>query len=421
MQRKTGRRPWRMPLSLTAAWLMLAASASAQGLSGETLALKDAIEAAWARQPEARSASQRRDAATAQRRVSEGWMPEPAVLETSWRTDRFTRNNGAREIEVGVAVPLWLPGERSRSQELADAEVAALDARQRGALWRTAGAVRETWWTVQMARQDVAAAHTRLSSADRLATDVSRRARAGDLARVDQHQADAAVAAAQAGLAIALAAQAQSLSALRSLVGAAVPANVEQLSVDSEAEPAAPVSIDAQHPAVAEWERRADASRRAQALARAQTRAHPELTLLTTRERGAVGERHEQSVTIGVRIPFGNDARNRGKVAGAAADFLEAEGALEIERDKLGADVQTARMRLAAVRTALQAHERRAQLARETRGFIEKSFRLGESDLPTRLRVELEAVEAERQALRARVEQAHAISSLRQALGLLPP
>ena len=61
-----------------------------------------------------------------------------------------------------------------------------------------------------------------------------------------------------------------------------------------------------------------------------------------------------------------------------------------------------------------------AQLARESRGFFDKSFRLGESDLPTRLRIEAEAADAERQAVRARIELAAAISAWRQALGLLP-
>lgn len=39
---------------------------------------------------------------------------------------------------------------------------------------------------------------------------------------------------------------------------------------------------------------------------------------------------------------------------------------------------------------------------------------------PTRLRVELEAAQAERQLARARIDAAAAISHLRQALGLLP-
>jgi outer membrane protein, heavy metal efflux system len=45
---------------------------------------------------------------------------------------------------------------------------------------------------------------------------------------------------------------------------------------------------------------------------------------------------------------------------------------------------------------------------------------LGETDLPTRLRIEAEASDAERQAARAQVDLAAAISAWRQALGLLP-
>jgi cobalt-zinc-cadmium efflux system outer membrane protein len=67
-----------------------------------------------------------------------------------------------------------------------------------------------------------------------------------------------------------------------------------------------------------------------------------------------------------------------------------------------------------------EAAERRAALARETRGFYDRAFRLGQADLPTRLRIELDAAEAERQAAQARIALAQALSSVRQALGLMP-
>ena len=93
---------------------------------------------------------------------------------------------------------------------------------------------------------------------------------------------------------------------------------------------------------------------------------------------------------------------------------------MALERARLAGEREAARARADAARTQLAATERRAQLARESRGFFDKSFRLGESDLPTRLRIEAEATEAERQAARSRIELAAAISAWRQALGLLP-
>ena len=87
-----------------------------------------------------------------------------------------------------------------------------------------------------------------------------------------------------------------------------------------------------------------------------------------------------------------------------------------------GVYARSAEMTLAfeSARAQMTAAEKRARLAQESRGFFEKSFRLGETDLPTRLRIELEATDAKRQAALARLDQAAAISSLRQALGLLP-
>ena len=91
-----------------------------------------------------------------------------------------------------------------------------------------------------------------------------------------------------------------------------------------------------------------------------------------------------------------------------------------IEQDRISAAIEGGHVRLNAVRSQVSAAERRAVLARETRGFFKKSFAAGETDLPTRLRIELEAFEAERQLARARVDEASAISQLRQSLGLLP-
>ena len=79
-----------------------------------------------------------------------------------------------------------------------------------------------------------------------------------------------------------------------------------------------------------------------------------------------------------------------------------------------------ARARLDSAQAQMTAADKRAQLARELRGFFQKSFQMGETDLSTRLRIELEAMEADRQATRSHVELAAVVSTWRQALGLLP-
>lgn len=399
------------------AWVaLMATGAGAQTPAPWTLG--QAYEAAWERQPEAAARNLRRDAADAARAAARSWTAEPAALELRSKTDRLNGNGGAREVEAGIAVPLWLPGERDRAGQLASAESSANEARLGAARLRTAAQVRDAWWAWQRAALEHELARERLANARQLAGDVARRVRAGDLARSDQSQAESAMAQAEAALAESAVSLLAARLAVRAVTGTSAP---EFGSSDAEAAPTVPPELaDASHPALVDLLARVEVSRKAADLAAVRRRANPELTVGTTRERGQFGESTQGSLTVGIRIPFGGGSRTDAKVANARADAVEAEGQAALERSRLLAEVDAARGRVDATRLQLEAAEKRARLARELRGFFEKSFRLGESDLPTRLRVELEAVEAERQAARTRIDAAAAISSLRQALGLLP-
>ena len=133
-----------------------------------------------------------------------------------------------------------------------------------------------------------------------------------------------------------------------------------------------------------------------------------------------MAEPFRQTFTIGIRWPLGAAAANRSKLASANADLLELESLEQQSSQSLRVELEASKQRVAAKSQQLDAAALRAKLANETRGFYEKSFRAGETDFPTRLRIELETTDAERQAARSRVEYAAAVSSLRQALGLLP-
>ncbi|MFN5166965.1 MAG: TolC family protein [Pseudomonadota bacterium] len=403
----------------TAADAAVVPAAGSTEVAASPLNLRQVFDAAWSRQPEAMALQARRDATRAKQTAAKAWTPEPAALEVSNRTDRLGSNQGAREVEVGIAVPLWLPGERGRSAALADAEVAAIESRAHAAQLRVAATVRDAWWQWQRARIEVATARAQLDSTRLIAADVARRTKAGDLARADQHQADGAVAGAEAAVAQAEAGLAAARQHLRALTGAAPALSGADDSL-AEPDPGASATEIEAHAALQELKDRAAVAQRSVELNATQSRANPELTLATTRDRGARGEASQQTITLGIRIPFGAGPRFDARSANARAEATEIQAQLALERERLAAERESARVRVEASRTQLMAAERRAQLARESRGFFDKSFRLGETDLPTRLRIEAEAAEAERQAARTRIELAAAISSWRQALGLLP-
>ena len=412
--------PIRIALSvMTLSGLVLTAQAqgtSAAALSG-SVSLKNVFDTAWQRQPEAHALQSRRDAAQAQAKAALMLSPEPPSLDISQRSDQMTGNNGSRETEVGIAIPIWLPGQRTASADLAQAEISLVERKLLASQLRLAASVRDAWWGWLRARIDAELASEQLANSQRLAADVAKRTSAGDLAKSDRHQAEGALAAAQAHAAQAQAASAAALAQVMSLTGRTAQADLT-VNAAAEATPSSVISVG--HPLLAELEDRITMAERTAQLISTQKRSNPELTVATTRGRGAFGDRYGQTVLIGIRVPFGSGPRYDARIATAQAEAIEVQSKLILERDQIQADQRGAASRLEAVKTQLVAAQRRAMLANESRGFFDKSFRLGETDLPTRLRIEAEAAEAARQAARSRIDLASAISALRQSLGLLP-
>jgi cobalt-zinc-cadmium efflux system outer membrane protein len=420
--------PIRFVLSvLTLSGLVLTAQAQSTSAAapGNTVSLKDVFDTAWQRLPEAQAFQKRRDAVQAQAKAASMLSPEPPSMEIGQRSDWLTGNKGAREVELGITVPIWLPGQRTASADLAQAEISFVERKLLASQLRLAAFVREAWWGWLRARVDAELAIEQLANAQSLAADVAKRTQAGDLAKSDLNQAEGAVAAAQVHASQAQAASSAALAQVMALTGRAAPAD---LTVDAVGEPtpgpnlgtAPSSSPSVGHPLLAELEDRITVAERTAQLIGTQKRSNPELTVATSRERGAFGERYSQTVQVGIRIPLGAGPRHDARLAAAQAETIEVQSQRVLEQSRIQADQQGAVARLAAARTQLDAVQRRAKLANESRGFFDKSFRLGETDLPTRLRVEAEAAEATRQAARSQIDMASAISLWRQSLGLLP-
>lgn len=410
------------PLCLALAGTALTARAQAL----DTLA--QAFEQAWASQPLPQSLSARRSALASSRQAADAWTAHPGALEWRAQTDRPGTDRGAQELEVGVALPLWLPGQRSRSQALVTQEERALDARLASARLQLAGQVREAWWAWQRARGELALATTQAAHAQTLSDDVHRRVRAGDLARADAHQADGALALAQSAQARAEGQGLLAWQALQSLLGSAQPWPLQApepvvpatAGLGEEPVPHASAPDLSQHPLVHDLDQQAATARQAAELADTQSRANPELLLGTVHSRDQRGEPRQRQLTIGLRLPWGESPAQRALAARAHADATELSVLATRQRQQAQAALDGAQARWHAAQRVQKAAQRRATLASESQGFFDKSFRLGETDLPTRLRVAQEAQEAARQAALAAIDLAAATSAWRQAAGLLP-
>ena len=98
----------------------------------------------------------------------------------------------------------------------------------------------------------------------------------------------------------------------------------------------------------------------------------------------------------------------------------EAQASIPLQRQHLQAEAASAQAAVTSAERRISALTERERLANEVATLYAKAYRLGELDLPTRLRAEGERANASLALSRARIELKHAISRVNQSLGLLP-
>lgn len=385
--------------------LAVAGPAHAQPL----LSLKEAVEAAWAFAPQARSLQSRQAELDARERAASSLFPGPPTVSLSYRTDQVGSNGGLRESEAEVATPIWSPRARTALRAQVGADRAALEAQQTASRVRLAAEVRELAAQAAMAQIEVEVARRKLQEARTLAADVERRLKAGDVARIDLLQAQAVQQQAAGTQAQAEGALARAVAQWRALTG------LSQLAALDETP-----KVAGEHPLLAVAEAQARAARARLASTEADRRDPMEVGVGLARERAAVGAATETSLRLALRIPLGNASRNATKLAAARAELDVAEAEAEAARRTAQGDRQAAEAELEGARRAELLAADRERLAREAQALIARSYQLGESDLPTRLRADSERFDAELAHARASVETRRAISRLNQSFGVLP-
>jgi outer membrane protein TolC len=399
------------------AWAEPAAPEAATQLSpaSSRITLRDALNAAWQRATAAREAEWQRRRAEAERVATRRpWAAAPS-LELNHRSDRLQRHDGQRETEVGIAIPLWLPGQRAARAATVEAEAAHAQAGEQAARLVLAGELREAAWQVALLQADAAQADAHAAGLAQLAGDVDRRVSAGDLARADSLAAHAERLDATA----ALVDTRQRLQAAQAqwtlLTGLTAPPHLPSPAVPADAT----LMLD-KHP---EWRLASQAVTLAQqrlSLVRHSRRDAPELTLGLRQEQPGRGDASQGSLAIGVRLPLGTDDRNRPLDTAALSELDLAQAREQRLRERLASDTASARAAQQAALQQLEAATQRARLLRERAMLIDKSFRAGETPLPDLLRAVAIASQADSAVARLTAALGLARARLEQSLGALP-
>jgi outer membrane protein, heavy metal efflux system len=398
-----------MHFSFPGPWAFLALLLAAGLQAQPAPTLREATEAAWSLTPQVRAARQRQIEFDARGRAAASFLAGAPSVTLSHRSDRIGSNGGLRETEAEWSAPLWWPGVRNATAVHVDRDRAAFDRQQHLSKLRVAGEVRDLAGLTALAEIELDVAARKVEEAKLLAADVGRRVKAGDSARVDQLQADSVVQQSVSALTQAKATLARLHAEWRALTG------LQHMAALGEA-PADP----GESAAVAAAQSTVRAAQAKLQLTSIDRRDPFEVALGVTRERATFGAGNDRSMTLSIRIPLGSESRNAALLAGARAELDAAQAEAEAVQRSTDAQRQAAAGELEAARQAEAATAQRASAAAEVQMLIAKSYRLGESDLPTRLRAEAERFEAERAHARALVETRRAISKLNQSYGILP-
>ena len=394
--------------------VLLALTNPAQAAAPSTLA--QALDAAWQRTQAGAAAQGQQLRARAEQQAANNWLAAPPALTFSQRDDRWQGKHGTQEREVGIVLPLRLPGQRASNQAAAQAELGRAEMTLTVDRLQLAGQLRELAWSLASLQAESQSAQTQSSYLQALSLDVERRVSSGDLAPSDGLAAQGErLAAAAEALAAAQRLQAERLR-WTSLTGLAAD------DVDaSEVRRAGNAAFSAEsHPALALAAQAVELARRQAEVAFGNRSDAPELNVGYRSDRSEFGQPSQGSMLIGLRLPLGNDARNKPLQAAAQSALDSALAEQTRLRLTLAAEQAAAVGAVQAAMAQIELQRQRASLLHKRRDLIEKSFQAGQSALPDLLLAGHSAAQADVDLARQTAALGAAQARLLQSEGVLP-
>jgi cobalt-zinc-cadmium efflux system outer membrane protein len=369
------------------------------------------VEAAFARTAAGADAEAASTAAGAQTALAGRRVPGTFEVDGSVRQDIIGSGKGYREVEAGVTASLWRRGEREglRGQS---AGLMALAARQSDvAKLEVAGQVRAAWWAYERATAEVGVLAEQVRLNQELASNIERLVAAGEMARLDLLQAQAANGEVVSRLALAESAKAQARAALEGLIG----------GVPNAMPMEAPGALELDnHPSVVALRAEAETLDKQARLVRLQAGPAWRVGLDVRAERGLSGDNTLTSTGVRVARPFGVAPSGGVEATGLQARATAALTRASAQKLAIEGARNQAVAQLAGARTAQASAQARQELAAQALALTLKGRAEGELSFFEELRARGLLADAQRAYALTRVEIGAAMSQFNQAQGLLP-
>lgn len=391
--------------------LVLACVAAGQGAAAQTL--RDAVEGAWALNPQIQTLEAQRKEFIARREAASVFFPAPPAITLSYATDQLVQDRFQRSNVVELSTPLWLPGQGTATEQVAEADLARIDAELALARLAVGGGVRDAIYKYALAAREADVAERRVENARALESNVTRRVRAGEVAELEGDLARSELLAAQANARERQAQVATARIALLSLTGLKAPPETFE-------EPQAAESDISRHPRLQAGERIIDVARAKLRLVNIATRDSPEIGVSASLNRDFLATQYDAIVGLRLSVPFATEARNAPRQAAAEAELVAAQAEYALAEREIRVEMAAAQQALAAAEAEAPLVEQRLQSIRASAARLQTSYSAGEIGLIEVLRARVAVFDAELAQAQNRLAVAQARARVNQALGLTP-
>jgi cobalt-zinc-cadmium efflux system outer membrane protein len=343
-----------------------------------------------------------------------GVLAGAPTLYFSHLTDASLDNNGQREYEGGIELPVWHAGQRRALTALAGTAGVESSAAADALRWEVAGQLRAVLWDIASAANAADRAKDSVAVAEELLSAVQRRNARGDLPLADVLLAQSALLEKQKSVIETRASLFDAERTYRSLTG------LDARPQDFSETRSAREDFDASHPVLALGDAELARAKANLELVDRETHGNMLVTVGPRRQRDAQTALMNNSFAVGVTIPIGGKSIGAPDRARAARAVAEAESRRGQLLRQLDLDLHEAEHTLSVVDESLALADTQSDLAMQQWQMAKSAFAQGEIELRDLLRIQDSAQNTLREASRLRIEHGRQIAAINQALGETP-
>ncbi len=377
------------------------------------LSLRDVVDAALSRSPDRLMIKSRQEIATALKRKSSSFFSDSPEIAISHQNDSLGSNQGLREWEGSLNMPLWLPGEKSANRKKARMSQAEADAYKALMTWQVAGEVRQILWDIKLAEATVRENRKSLEMARSLDRNMKKQIAAGNLPGRDALLSRQETMSREMALITAQSEYFHAGQIYQKYTGLdRIPADFTEQMVERETGENLPLINLANA--------RVDYLRAEFREITSRWNSPPTLSLGVRRERGAYQDRNIDSVSLGLSFPLGGRVHAAPKRAAAAVTLADAERQREMVRRSQSLQLHEAHHEYETCRAQLLLAEEHFSLAGENLRLGQKSYELGESDMRDFLRIREQYFDSSRKIVTQKITCQRAVARHNQVKGILP-